>query len=83
VTLPPAAIVTARALAPLPVLLGHANKLLAPGGFALFPKGRSVDEELTAAATHWTMRTERFPSRTDSAAAILRLSEIRPAGETT
>jgi 16S rRNA (guanine(527)-N(7))-methyltransferase RsmG len=81
-TPPPAAVVTARALAPLPILLGHAAKLLAPGGFALFPKGRTADEELTAAAPHWTMRVERFPSRTDSAAAILRLSEIRPAGET-
>ncbi len=79
---PPAAVVTARALATLPVLLSHTLRLLAPGGVALFPKGRSVDEELTAAAPHWTMRVERFPSHTDSAAAILRLSEIRPAGET-
>ena len=28
----------------------------------------------------WIMRTERFPSRTDPTATILRLSEIRPAG---
>ncbi len=79
---PPAAILTARALAPLPILLGHAVKMLAPGGFALFPKGRTADDELTAAAPHWTMQVERFPSRTDSAASIFRLSEIRPAGET-
>ncbi len=81
-TPPPAAVVTARALAPLPILLGHAARLLAPGGVALFPKGRTADEELTAAAPHWTMRAERFPSHTDSAATILRLSEIRPFGDT-
>jgi len=77
-TLPPAAILTARALAPLDQLLPHAHRLLAPGGVALFPKGRTVDQELTAAAPHWTMRTERFPSRTDTQATILRLSEISP-----
>nr|WP_256476134.1 16S rRNA (guanine(527)-N(7))-methyltransferase RsmG [Siccirubricoccus soli] len=76
--LPQAAILTARALAPLAQLLPHAHRLLAPGGTALFPKGRSADQELTEAAAHWTMRTERFPSRTDSSATLLRLSEIRP-----
>ncbi|MCA8930663.1 MAG: 16S rRNA (guanine(527)-N(7))-methyltransferase RsmG, partial [Alphaproteobacteria bacterium] len=39
--LPPlgADILTARALAPLPVLLGYAERHLQPGGRALFPKG--------------------------------------------
>ena len=78
-TVPPAAVVTARALAPLPVLLVHAHRLLAPGGTALFPKGRSADAELTAGLADWTMKVERFPSRTDPAATILRLREIRPA----
>jgi 16S rRNA (guanine(527)-N(7))-methyltransferase RsmG len=76
--LPLAAIVSARALAPLPALLGHAHRILAPGGIALFPKGRTATEELTAAAADWTMRIERFPSRTDPDSTILRLSEIRP-----
>ena len=79
-SLPPAAVLTARALAPLPTLLGHAHRLLAPGGTAIFPKGRTAEDELTAAAPDWTMRVERFPSLTDPAATILRLSEIRPAG---
>ncbi len=78
---PPAAILTARALAPLEKLLGFSTHLLAPDGFALFPKGKTADEELTAAARHWTMHVERFPSRTHSAATIFRLSEIRPVGE--
>ncbi|WP_135468314.1 16S rRNA (guanine(527)-N(7))-methyltransferase RsmG [Crenalkalicoccus roseus] len=76
---PPAAVVTARALAPLPELLRYAHPLLAPGGVALFPKGRRVQEELTAAVRGWTMHVERFPSRTDPVATILRLSEIHPA----
>ncbi len=78
--LPKAGLLTARALAPLPVLLRHAHALLAPGGTALFPKGRTTEEELTAASRDWMMRVERFPSRTDPASTILRISEIRPAG---
>lgn len=80
-TLPPLAAVTARALAPLDVLLGHAARFLAPGGIALFPKGRTVEQELTSAATHWHFNLARFPSRTDPEATILRLSEISRAGK--
>jgi 16S rRNA G527 N7-methylase RsmG len=76
---PRATVVTARALAPLPALLVHAHRLLAPGGVALFPKGKTAADELTTATSDWHMRVERFPSRTDPAAAILRLSEISPA----
>jgi 16S rRNA (guanine527-N7)-methyltransferase len=56
-TLPPAPIVTARALAPLPRLLAISARFLAPGGLALFPKGTRLDEELTQARRAWTMRT--------------------------
>ncbi len=80
-TLPPLAAVTARALAPLDVLLAHATRFLASGGVALFPKGRTAEQELTTAATHWHFTTERFTSRTDPEATILRLSEIRRAGD--
>lgn len=78
--LPKMQVVTARALAPLRDLLAHAAQILAPDGIAVFPKGRNVEAELTAAAPHWLMHTERFQSRTDAQATILRLSEIRPAG---
>lgn len=77
--LPPLAAVTARALAPLPVLLGWAAMLLAPDGVAIFPKGRSAAQELTTAAADWHFTAERFDSRTDPEATILRLSEIRRA----
>ncbi|WP_188899939.1 16S rRNA (guanine(527)-N(7))-methyltransferase RsmG [Caldovatus sediminis] len=74
------AAVTARALAPVRDLLPHAVRLLAPGGVAVFPKGRNAEAELTEAARDWTMRIERFQSRTDPEATILRLSDIRRAG---
>jgi 16S rRNA (guanine(527)-N(7))-methyltransferase RsmG len=78
--LPPVRVVTARALAPLKNLLPQAARILGPEGVAVFPKGRTADAELTEAAPHWFMRVERFRSRTDAQATILRLSEIRPAG---
>lgn len=73
-------VVTARALAPLKVLVPQAARILAPGGVCVFPKGRTADAELTEAVPHWFMQVERFQSRTDDQATILRLSEIRPAG---
>lgn len=77
--LPSLAVVTARALAPLPELLPHAARLLAPGGIALFPKGRTAEAELTEARHAWTFTAERFASRTDPEATILRLNDIRRA----
>jgi 16S rRNA (guanine527-N7)-methyltransferase len=77
---PPLVAVTARALAPLDALLEHAERLLAPGGVALFPKGRTAEAELTEAERRWTVRAERFPSCTNPEATILRLSQIRRAG---
>lgn len=82
---PPAPLVTARALAPLPRLLGLAAPLLAAGGVCLFLKGARVEEELEAAATAWRMTVERWPSRIlarDGAAqvgargVVLRIGEV-------
>lgn len=83
VQLPPAPLITARALAPLTVLLGWSARLLAPGGICVFPKGRSVDEELTAAVSEWHMKVESVTSPTDHAARILRISEIERVGYAT
>lgn len=77
--LPPSRLITARALAPLPRLLGLAAPLLAKGGVCLFPKGKNASMELTAAATGWHMHAERWQSLTDPAATVLRISEIRRA----
>jgi 16S rRNA (guanine527-N7)-methyltransferase len=79
-SLPPAPLITARAVAPLPTLLQWAERLLAPGGVCIFPKGRSAADELTAAAARWHMHVERFVSPTDPEATILRISEISRVG---
>jgi 16S rRNA (guanine(527)-N(7))-methyltransferase RsmG len=73
-------VVTARALAPVAHLLELAHPLLTEDGICLLPKGRTADDELTAAARGWHMRIERFPSRTSPRATLLRISEIRRAG---
>jgi hypothetical protein len=54
--------------------------MLAPGGTCLFPKGAKANSELTLAESEWHMRIERFPSRTEPNATILRISEIARAG---
>ena len=74
--LTPAPLITARALAPLTTLLAWAEPLLLPDGACVFPKGRTAEQELTAAQTQWHMRVEQWPSALDPFARILRLSEI-------
>lgn len=72
--------ITARALAPLDTLLAHAHALLPTHGTgtALFPKGRTAEQELTAALPRWHMAVERFRSKTDPDSTIFRIREIRP-----
>jgi 16S rRNA (guanine527-N7)-methyltransferase len=69
-------IVTARALAPLAVLLDLAAPVLRPGGCALFLKGADTARELTEAEKKRNMRVDRFPSLTDPRGSVLRLREI-------
>jgi 16S rRNA (guanine527-N7)-methyltransferase len=76
VRLPPASLITARAVAPLTKLLGMAAPLLTRGGMCLFPKGAKAEAELTHAATQWHMQVDRIPSRTSPDACILRITEL-------
>jgi 16S rRNA (guanine527-N7)-methyltransferase len=73
---PPAPLVTARALGPLPRILPLAHSLLAPGGQCLFLKGVTVEAELTHSAAEWHMQVERVPSRTAPDTCILRISDL-------
>ena len=73
---PPAPLVTARALAPLSRLLGYAENLLAPDGECLFLKGRGAEAEIADAARRWTMRIEQIASRTEGEGVVLRVSGI-------
>ncbi len=68
--------VTARALAPLPKLLDMAEDFLEPETVILFPKGESVDQELTEALKGWNMTVERLASRTSPTSVILRLTRV-------
>jgi len=79
-SLPPLAVLTARALAPLTELLPHAVRFLRPTGIALFPKGRTAEAEVNAAQeAGWRFNLERLPSHTQPNATLLRLSDIRRA----
>ena len=75
---PPARLVTARALAPLPRLLGYAHPLLQLGGACLFPKGAELEAEL-AACDGWQMRAERFPAPDRTGSVVLRVTELSRA----
>lgn len=79
--LAPAPLVTARALAPLPHLLELAAPLLAPGGVCLFPKGATVEAELTLASAQWHMHVDCIPSRTGDS-HILRIRDLRRVDHT-
>lgn len=75
------AALTARAFAPLTQILPYAARFLASGGVAILPKGRGADAELGAAlADGWTLRVERFISRTDPHSTIFRISRPDRAG---
>lgn len=73
----PVDVVTARAFAPLPRLLGWTAPFLEAGAQGLFLKGQSVEEELTESRTQWMITEDRFPSRTGSGGFVLRLEEVR------
>lgn len=71
-----AAVVSARALAPLPVLVGYAHRHLAPGGQAIFLKGAGYRAEVTESLETWRYRLDTYPSKTDTSATILKLGDI-------
>lgn len=72
-------VVSARALATLDRLLAWTEPLLTTGTVGLFPKGRDVAAELTEARRSWTFEAEILPSRTDSAAGIVRVTSLSRA----
>jgi 16S rRNA (guanine527-N7)-methyltransferase len=63
--------VTARALAPLPVLLDWSYPFLKEGAKGLFHKGQDVESELTQTTKSWRIKADRLPSSTDSEAVLL------------
>ena len=70
-------VVTARALAPLPILLEYAKPYLTPNSVCLFLKGAGVEEELTEIRNIWNIRENTYPSLTNPESVIVRL-EVLP-----
>lgn len=77
-SLPPLAadVISARALAPLDVLLGHLEKHRATGGIGLFPKGAAVHKEIETAARIWRFERRLHGSVTQPGAAILEIGAV-------
>jgi 16S rRNA (guanine527-N7)-methyltransferase len=73
----PADVVTARALAPLPKLLGLSKGWLSQEGRALFLKGRDVAAELTEARLSWTFDLDVRPSLSSPDGQVLTISALR------
>jgi 16S rRNA (guanine527-N7)-methyltransferase len=64
-------VATARAAAPLEMLMEWGIRHVRPGGLYVFPKGRRWSEEVDAARTKFFFELETFPSMTDPDARIL------------
>lgn len=78
---PPAAdYITARALAPLNVLLSLAAPLIARGARALFLKGQDVEAELTEATKYWNVEAKLHPSRTSMDSRVVEIDHISAKG---
>lgn len=72
-----AEIVTARALAPLPLLLDYAKVVMHnKNGCGLFLKGRDVAAELTLAANSWNFTAQQIPSLADPKGVVLRVEAL-------
>ena len=72
-------VVTARALAALNQLLDYCAPWTAlnPDLTLIFPKGAQSASEIAVSREKWDFEVEEFPSVTDSAARILRVSKLR------
>ena len=62
--------VTARACAPLGVLLSYASRFQGPQTVNLFLKGQDIEAELKQATKSWRMKVQRHPSRSGSGTIV-------------
>lgn len=70
-------VISARAFAPLPRLLGLAERFSTPGTVWILPKGRNAKSELDAARSSWQGDFRLEPSLTDAEARIVVASRVR------
>ncbi|HVY87990.1 MAG TPA: 16S rRNA (guanine(527)-N(7))-methyltransferase RsmG [Hyphomonadaceae bacterium] len=71
-------LITARALAPLPKLLGYGYQWLKPSGKALLMKGRDMAAELALARESWTFDLSVLPSASSPEGHVLKVSALSP-----
>jgi 16S rRNA (guanine527-N7)-methyltransferase len=74
--LPPADVVTARALAPLEELLPLALRFADARTRFLFLKGHEVESELTRARRSWKITAHLHPSLASEEARILEIEQV-------
>jgi 16S rRNA (guanine527-N7)-methyltransferase len=74
----PADVITARACAPLPELLAYAKNFTKKGSICLFPKGKTLEAELTGAARNWRIIYTKVESQTDPSSHILVIRDFAP-----
>jgi 16S rRNA (guanine527-N7)-methyltransferase len=74
-------VVTARALAPLPLLLSYAYPRTGPNSVCMFLKGQNLGSELTEAHKCWKLEASQVPSQTDPSGAIVVVRKLAPAHE--
>lgn len=71
-------LITARALAPLPKLIGYAYRWLKPSGKALLMKGKDSAAELAEARLSWTFTVSERASLSSPEGRVLKISSIEP-----
>lgn len=69
-------VVTARALAALPLLLELASPWLLEGALALFHKGRDYRAEIEESSQRWSFNLVEHKSSTDSEGVVLEISGL-------
>ncbi len=70
-------ILSARALAPLDILLDFTVHHRKPHGISIFPKGLKFREEVEAAERKWNFDCEVIPSKVDTNSVILKIGEVK------
>lgn len=66
-------VITARACAPLPKLLGYAQRFWGSRSVALLLKGQTLGPELTKAHKCWKMSLQKHPSRSSPTGVVLEI----------
>ncbi|MFT3997042.1 MAG: 16S rRNA (guanine(527)-N(7))-methyltransferase RsmG, partial [Asticcacaulis sp.] len=70
-------VVTARAMAPLPKLLGFAESFFRKGAEGWLLKGENVEAEIAEAQKQWAFQSQLFTSLSDPRGRVLHIRSVR------